>query len=154
MTNVMTVLIDGDACPVKDEAIGLCGKYNLPVVYVSSYAHETSKAFPGYVQKITVDQEAEAADMAIVKRAVKGDVVITQDHGLAGLLLAKGITVITPRGKVVTDLYINTLLSIRHDQGKLRRAGKKTKGPKKMTGEDRAYFYTQLEKILSNRQET
>ncbi|TMW73845.1 YaiI/YqxD family protein [Alteribacter natronophilus] len=153
MTNKKTVFIDGDACPVKDEAIGLCGKYSLPVVFISSYAHDTAKPFPAHVHKITVDQEAEAADMAILKRAGKGDVVITQDHGLGGLLLAKGITVISPRGKVITDLYINTLLTIRHDQGKQRRAGKKTKGPKKMTDEDRRFFCAQLEKILSNRQE-
>ncbi|WP_096434618.1 YaiI/YqxD family protein [Alteribacter populi] len=145
-----TVIIDGDACPVRDETIALCGRYHLPVLLVSSYAHETNKTFPSHVQKITVDQEKEAADMAIVERVQKGDVVVTQDHGLAGLLIAKGVKVLTPRGKVVTDLYINTLLSIRHDQGKLRRAGKKTKGPKKMTKEDRNHFLCQLEKILSS----
>ncbi|WP_026689213.1 YaiI/YqxD family protein [Alteribacter aurantiacus] len=151
--NFKTVFIDGDACPVRDEAISIAGRFQLPVVLVSSYAHETSKVFPPHVQKITVDQEAEAADMAIVKNVKKGDVVVTQDHGLAGLLIAKGVHVLTPRGKIVTDLYINTLLSIRHDQGKLRRAGKKTKGPKKMTDADRNHFEDQFEKILSNRQE-
>ncbi|MBM7097093.1 MULTISPECIES: YaiI/YqxD family protein [Alteribacter] len=151
--NSRTVFIDGDACPVRDEAVRISGRYDLPVVLVSSYAHETSKTFPSHVQKITVDQEAEAADMAIVKGVKKGDVVITQDHGLAGLLIAKGVHVLTPRGRIITDLYINTLLSIRHDQGKLRRAGKKTKGPKKMSNEDRRHFENQFEKILSNRQE-
>jgi uncharacterized protein YaiI (UPF0178 family) len=97
-----------------------------------------------------VDTGKEEADLYIVNHVQKNDIVISQDIGLAGLLIRKDVIVVTPRGKRYTDANIDTALQFRYLSAMERRSGKYTKGPKKFTEEDTVNFITALEKILSN----
>ncbi|MBU9712072.1 YaiI/YqxD family protein [Evansella tamaricis] len=143
------IFVDGDACPVVKEILEVAKKNDAQVMFVSSYAHMRKEEFPSLVTHIMVDQDREAADLKIVNLIKKGDLAITDDLGLSSLLLAKGVLILTSRGNWITDQKIDYLLDSRHLAAKKRRAGGKTKGPKKLTQQDRDYFLYELEKIMS-----
>ncbi|WP_370875148.1 DUF188 domain-containing protein [Metabacillus malikii] len=96
-----------------------------------------------------VDTGKEAADLYIVNHAKENDLVISQDIGLAGLLLKKGVVFITPRGKQYTELNIANALQFRYLSAKERRSGHFSKGPKKLSEDDILNFITTMKKILS-----
>ncbi|KKI88578.1 hypothetical protein WQ54_30765 [Bacillus sp. SA1-12] len=143
----MKIYVDADACPVKQQIMEVANKYNINVIFVASYNHTSDKTYGG--SWVFVDTGKEEADLYIVNHVQKNDLVITQDIGLAGLLLRKGVLVVTPRGKRYTEENIDTALQFRYLSAKERRSGKYTKGPKKFTDEDILNFITALEKILS-----
>lgn len=144
----MHIFVDADASPVQDEVIQLGEAYNLRVLIVKSYAHFSHESLPSHVEIIYVDAEKDAADFAIAKRVKKNDIVITQDYGLAALCLAKQCYVLHHKGFVFTNKNIDRLLAMRHHSAKARRAGKRTKGPKPFTEEDRNKFITLLRSII------
>ncbi|SJZ71676.1 YaiI/YqxD family protein [Selenihalanaerobacter shriftii] len=145
----MKILVDADACPVKDLIIEIAAKVNYQVTLVSSVSHWSNSIDNNELVKyIVVDNLPEAADMKIINLANCGDVVITQDYGLAAMLLGKEVKVLSPRGKLFTDENINYLLSKRHHSAKLRRSGNKTKGPSKYSKSDRKRFERVLKEII------
>ena len=144
------IFVDGDSCPVVPEILDAAKTFGIQVVFVSSYAHIRKEAFPPYVSRLLVDQDKEAADLKIANEIKREDIAITDDLGLSSLLLPKGIQVLNSRGRFVTDREIDYLLDSRHHAAKHRRAGKKTKGPKKLSMDDRTAFKEELEKVLSN----
>ncbi|MBU7593617.1 YaiI/YqxD family protein [Metabacillus halosaccharovorans] len=143
----MKIFVDADACPVKKEIMLVANKYETDVVFVASYNHTSDKTYGG--QWVFVDTGKEAADLYIVNHVSKGDMVISQDIGLAGLLIRKGVCFVTPKGKQYTEENIDTALQFRYLSAIERRSGKFTKGPKKYTDEDTLNFITTFEKILS-----
>ncbi len=143
----MQIIVDADACPVKQEIADLAIRYHICVLFVASYNHQTSNTY-GF-DWAYVDTGKESADIYIVNHSNRHDIVVTQDIGLAGLLLNKGVIVLTPRGKQYTEDNIETALEYRYLSAKERRGGKHTKGPKKFTQADRDSFIFTLEKILS-----
>lgn len=143
----MKVLIDGDACPVKAEAIAISRRHHILVVLVANIHHHLEQE-PG-VEVLQVDADAEAADLVIANQTQRGDVVVTQDFGLAALALGKGARAISPRGSFYTQRNIEGLLHQRHVARKLRRRGHHTKGPKPFTQEDREKFASALESLIS-----
>jgi len=145
---VLNIFIDADASPVQHEVITLGEKHNLPVVIVKSYAHFSHESVPNNVEVIYVDSEKDAADFAIAKRVKKGDIVITQDYGLASICLAKQCRVIHHKGFLFTNKNIDRLLAKRHQSAIARRAGQRTKGPKPFTKEDREKFMTLLQSVI------
>ncbi|MFN7251253.1 MAG: YaiI/YqxD family protein [Anaerobacillus sp.] len=145
-----TVYVDADACPVKDEIEELCRKYKKKVVFVASYAHSLQRQEDSII--VMVDSRMEEVDLYIVNHCKRGDIVVTQDHGLASLLLPKGIIVISPRGKQFLNETIEELLLARYLGKMQRKAGLKTKGPNKFTNEDIIKFIKQFENILSNKE--
>jgi len=144
----MKVLVDADACPVKDLIIKLGTKTTYQLIMVSSVAHWSKQTKNEEVDYITVDNRPEAADMKIINLANTSDIVVTQDYGLAALLLGKGVKVLSPRGKLFTEANINYLLSRRHQTAKLRRAGGRSKGPSKYSEADRERFENNFKKLL------
>lgn len=146
----MKIYVDADACPVQREIIHIAGKYNLPVMLVKSYSHFSLDDNPLFVETIYVDKGRDVADLEILKRAEKHDIVITQDYGLAALLLAKGCIVLHHKGFLFTERNIDRLLSTRHASAKLRRAGKRTKGPKPLTEEDKNKFCQLLVEVIES----
>lgn len=96
-----------------------------------------------------VDSGKEAADMFIMNHAVKGDITVTQDIGLASTLLLKGVQVMSPRGILFEEKGIQTALDLRFLNAKARKRGVYEKGAKPFQSEDRARFMTKLIKILS-----
>jgi uncharacterized protein len=140
------VFVDADACPIKIEIFSLACKYNIPSVFVSSYNHFSPSQ---KMQWVYVDTEKEAVDLYILNRAAKGDVVVTQDIGLASMLVSRGVHVISPRGKVYEDGEMDGVLYFRYLQAKQRRQGVYRKGMKRFSDQDRRAFLQNFEKILS-----
>lgn len=150
-SKIVTIFVDADACPVTIrnllQSIS-AKKRQISVYFVASHKHEFNDLHEN-VYHVTVDAHREAADLYIANHVKKGDIVITQDIGLASILLAKDAYVISHMGKLYSDETIDEKLFFRHVGSKLRRAGQKTKGPKKYTIRDFRQFETTLNKILS-----
>lgn len=144
----MRLVIDGDGSPVKDEVVELGRKYGLPVLIVTSVDHFTTKEYPDFLTFIYVDKGADGADYRIVKEIKENDMVITQDYGLASLLLGKKVRIFHHNGKEYLPETIDSLLTQRYIGGQMRKAGKRTKGPKPFTKADREHFTKSLTKVL------
>lgn len=146
MQKVIKLFIDADACPVKDEIIQITQSYPIDLVFVASYAHVGKKDDHRWVY---VDSSKEAADLYIVNHAKDGDIVVTQDMGLASLLTSKNVYVITPHGKTVLEEDMAIVLHQRYLSYKHLSEGKKIKGPKPFVDQDRARFSEALTTALN-----
>ncbi|MGB3160669.1 MAG: YaiI/YqxD family protein [Carnobacterium sp.] len=146
----MTIYIDADACPVKDVIISVGTAKEIPVTLVTSISHFSTVEQPKGVETIYVDNGAEAADYRIIRLIKKKDLLVTQDYGLASLALAKGAVVIHHSGYRYTMDNIDQLLQDRYLSAMIRKSGKRTKGPKPFTEEDREKFRQLLTEILSS----
>ena len=141
----MTVLIDADGCPVTKIAVQLCRNYHIPCTILCDTAHE----FHGTgVQTLIFDKCADSVDFALVSRVHNGDLVITQDYGLASMCLARGCRVLHQDGWEYTSDNIDALLLVRHESRKHRAAGGRFKGPKKRTRQQDFAFQAAFEAIL------
>lgn len=147
MQKEIELFVDADACPVKDEIIQVSKDFPISLTFVASYAHYGKNNDNRWVY---VDSTKEAADMYIVNHVKKGDIVITQDMGLASLLTSKDVYVITPHGKTIVEENMTQILHQRYLSYKQIHAGKKVKGPKPFTGEDRQRFAHTLSELLSS----
>mgnify|MGYP000850963442 CR=1 FL=1 len=141
----MKILIDADACPVVELAVRTAAKRGLPVILLCDTAHAMN--IQG-AQTITVDQGADSVDFALVNRVEPGDIVITQDYGLAAMVLAKGGRPLHHNGMVYTADNIDSLLLGRHIARKVRSAGGRLKGPARRTKEQDGQFCHALEALL------
>ena len=148
----MKILIDADAIPVKNEVIALAEQYDLEVVLVSSIAHYSTETHPDFVKVIYVEKGPDQADFKIVQLANKGDIIITQDYGLASLLLPKSCHVLHHKGSEYTTENIDQLLHNRHFSAMQRKSGQRTKGPKPFTKENRQQFKVYFDKFLQDLQ--
>lgn len=147
----MRFVIDGDGSPVKEEVIRLGKVFELSVLIITSVDHYTTKEFPSHVDFIYVDKGADRADYQIVKEIKEGDILITQDYGLASLVLPKKARIFHHSGKEYLAETIDQLLMQRYIGGQMRKAGKRTKGPKPFTANDRQQFYDIMVEILSEK---
>lgn len=130
----MEILVDADACPVKEIIYYEARRRGIHVIMVVSMAHDIA-SFDG-MTVIRVDSAFQAVDIAIANRAIAGDIVITSDYGLAALVLGKGAIAISASGRLYTDYNIDTLLEKRHSSAKQRKRGRRVKGPKARRKED------------------
>lgn len=146
----MKILIDADASPVKNEVIKLAEHFGLKVVIVSSISHFTFETYPDFVEVVYVETGADRADFKIVQLAQPGDIIITQDYGLASLLLPKKCRVVHHRGYEYTSENIDMLLHNRHFSALERQSGVRTKGPKSFTKDDRRKFTHFLRNLLES----
>jgi uncharacterized protein YaiI (UPF0178 family) len=143
------ILVDADACSVKEIIIRMAKRRNIPLVMVIDTSHELSG---GYGEVVTVDKGADSADYAIAGLASRGDIVVTQDYGLAAMVLAKGARAINQDGMVYTNDNIDELLTRRYVGQKIRRSGGRTKGPKKRTKNNDSHFERSFDRMLGERQ--
>ena len=143
----MNVWIDADACPVTNIAIGLCRNCKIPCFLLCDTAHEFHREG---AQALVFDKGADSVDYALVSRVTPGDLVITQDYGLASMCLARGCRILHQDGWEYTRDNIDALLLVRHESRKHRAAGARMKGPKKRTRHQDAAFEAALRQILSN----
>lgn len=133
----MKILIDADGCPVVDITIKVANTFNIEIVIMCDTSHTFNK--PG-IETIVLSKGADSVDFALVNKVIKGDIVVTQDYGLAAMVLAKGGYPINQNGRVYNDENIDHLLLTRHISKKIRSSGGRTKGPKKRTKEDNIRF--------------
>jgi uncharacterized protein YaiI (UPF0178 family) len=145
------VVVDGDACPVKAEIAAAVRQCKATALLVSSHNHVLVPE--DRVEVVTVDAHDQSADLYIANVLRPTDILVTGDYGLAALGLARGATVLTPRGKEIREPDIGGLLEQRHFSARLRRGGVRTKGPKAFTDEDRARFQQKLTNLLKGMQE-
>lgn len=141
----MKVLIDADACPVTDIAIRLCTKFHTQCILLCDTAHEFHR--DGAVTQV-FDQGTDSVDYALVNRVDAGDIVITQDYGLASMCLGKKARVLHQDGWEYTTNNIDALLFSRHEARKYRASGGRTKGPKKRTDGQNQSFAKALQTLL------
>ena len=142
---IMKLLIDADGCPVVNDAVGLARKYNIECLILCDTAHEFRKEGAA---TITVSKGADSVDFALVNLVQKGDVVVTQDYGLAAMCLARGAVPLNQDGMVYTNNNIDALLYQRHAAQKIRRGGGRLKGPPKRGAEQNRAFERALEEML------
>ena len=141
----MQILVDADACPVKQIIVRQAKQRGIPVTMLFDTSHEYSD---GYSKVIIVDKQADSVDFALMGLLGSNDIVVTQDYGLAAMALGKGAKVINQNGMQFTNDNIDKLLLERHIGQKVRRSGGRTKGPAKRTKEDDARFEAAFEHIL------
>ena len=133
----MKILIDADACPVVDMAVKLCKEYALPCLLLCDTAHAIHREG---ADTLVFDKGADSVDFALANRVEPGDIVITQDYGLASMCLAKRAQVIHQDGWLYTEYNIQALLWSRHETRKYRQGGGRVKGPSKRTAaQDQAF---------------
>jgi uncharacterized protein YaiI (UPF0178 family) len=142
----MKIVVDGDACPRSVLRIcrNLGRKYGVPVWSVASFDHDIESD-----HHVMVGNASQEADIKIMNVTDEGDVVITEDRGLAAIVLGKGAKCLSPTGREFRSEGIEFMLEEREIKSKVRRAGGKTKGPKRRAAEDDRRFETCLERALS-----
>ncbi len=142
----MNVLIDGDGCPVVDITVEICKKYAISCTVLCDTAHEIHREG---ARTLVFDKGADSVDLALANRAGKGDLVITQDYGLASLCLARGARVLHQDGWEYSAYNIQALLFERHAAQAFRASGGRTKGAKKRTALQNSAFKKALLEIVS-----
>jgi uncharacterized protein YaiI (UPF0178 family) len=143
----MRVLVDADACPVKEIIVRLAKERNIPVIMLIDTSHQHND---GYSEVITVDKQADSVDFALMGMLAADDVAVTQDYGLAAMILGKGARAVNQNGLVYTNGNIDKLLMERHIGQKVRRGGGRTKSPAKRTKEDNERFEAVFAEILDS----
>lgn len=141
----MRIWIDGDGCPVVKLAIEVSKAHQLPVTVVKNHAVQVND---DYADIITVDVTRDAADFYIVNHLQSGDVVVTQDYGLAALVLSKAAKCLNQNGKLIDQDNIDLILDQRHHSRVERQKNKKYTKFKKRQHEDDEAFRKALELLI------
>jgi uncharacterized protein len=142
----MKILVDADACPVRAIISKIATELGVPVVLVTDTSHELSDA---NAQVVIIGQGRDAVDFALINRTVRGDIVMTQDYGVAAMALARQAHALNQNGLCFTADNMDLLLQERHMAQKARRSGKRTGGFKKRSLEDDRAFEQALRKLCS-----
>ena len=142
------ILVDADACPVVRIVERIAMAHGVPVILICDTKHILSS---DYSEIRVIGAGADAVDFALVNLCAPGDIVVTQDYGVAAMALGKGARAIHQSGRIYTPDNIDQLLFERHLAKKVRAAKGKhhLKGPRKRTQEDDERFAQAFERLLS-----
>lgn len=143
----MKIYIDADGCPVVKNTIKIAKQFSIPCVIICDTSHRIE--LDG-AETIVVSQGADSVDFRLVNMIQKGDIVVTQDYGLAAMCLGKSAIAIHQDGKQYTNDNIGGLLEFRAIGKKIRRSGGRTKGLPKRTEQQNIDFEKALSEILNN----
>ena len=142
----MTVYVDADACPVTRIAERIAKEHGIPVVLLCDTNHQLTS---DYSTVRVISAGTDAVDIALINLCKRGDIVVTQDYGVAALALGKGVKAIHQNGRWYTDENIDSLLMERYLAKKARRSSKHhLKGPAKRTEEDDSRFAESFERMI------
>lgn len=141
----MIVFIDADGCPVVDITVRLSKQANIDCIIICDTSHVFDKTG---VKTITVSKGNDSADFALVNMVQKGDIVVTQDYGLAAMCLARCAVPVNQNGMIYTNDNIDSLLLQRHTAKQIRMSGGRLKGSAKRTPEQDKSFERMLKKLL------
>lgn len=143
----MKIFVDADACPVVRIVEKIAKKYGIEVTLLCDTNHILSS---DYSEVKVISAGADAVDFALVNLISKGDIAVTQDYGVASMVLGKGGFCIHQSGKLFSDDNIGGLLMDRHLAKKARMSKSKhhLKGPKKRTKEDDVRFERAFEDLI------
>lgn len=141
----MKIYVDADGSPIVNIATKVAKEFDLEIIVVKNFAHLIDD---DYAQVISVDISQDSADLYIVNHLSKGDIVITQDYGLAALSLAKGSYILNQNGMRFTKDNIDNMLNRRHIHAKIRRQGKNHSKVKKRNKDADKKFETSLKELI------
>ena len=143
----MQIFVDADACPVVAIVEKVAKMHAVPVTLLCDTNHVL---YSDYSEVIVVGAGADAVDYKLISICHKGDVVVSQDYGVAAMALGKGAYAIHQSGKWYTNENIDQMLMERHLNKKARRSSHKNhmKGPRKRTEEDDVRFAQSFEKLI------
>ncbi|MFZ5643967.1 MAG: YaiI/YqxD family protein [Bacillota bacterium] len=144
----MKIIVDADAAP--REVLEICREVSIKFLTelwtVASFNHNISS-----INHIVVGNESQEADIKIMNITSRGDIVVTQDYGLAAMVLAKGASALSPWGRIFRQETIDFLLQERDIKAKYRRSGGRTKGPEKRSEKDNIIFKKSLYSLLGQK---
>ncbi len=147
MSAKMRILIDADGCPVVNICLKVSREENAECHIFCDSSHEFNREG---AETHIVPKGADSADFCLVNFARQGDIVITQDYGLASMALSRGACVINQDGLEYTEVNIDALLLARHTAKKIRNAGGRLRGaPKREKSQDSKFEETLRLKIQS-----
>jgi uncharacterized protein YaiI (UPF0178 family) len=141
----LKILVDADACPVKEIIVKTAKRHGIPVTMLMDTSHVLDD---GYSTVITVDKGRDSADIRLVNLIHPGDLVVTQDYGVAAMSLGRGARALNQNGMVYCAENMDRLLFERALGQKIRRAGGRAGKNKKRTGEDNRSFERELENMI------
>ena len=142
----MKILVDADACPVKEIIVEEAKNYGISVIMISDTCHIIND---GYSACITVDKGRDSVDLALANKISAGDIAVTGDYALAALILAKNAYALSPNGLIYTNDNIDRLLFVRHVSREVRQKKKgRTKGPAARTNADNENFRSSLKALI------
>jgi uncharacterized protein YaiI (UPF0178 family) len=144
---MLTIYVDADACPVKDEVYRVARRYQMRVAVV---ANAPLRVPADALVELSVRDGFGAVDDWIAEQAGAGDVVVTADIPLAARCLAKEARVLSPKGRPFTDNDIGGALAMRDLMDDLRQGGAVTGGPAPMTPKDRSRFLSKLDEAINS----
>lgn len=141
----MKILVDADACPVKNIIVKIAKEFAIKVIMFIDTSHILQD---GYSEIITVDKGADSVDMALINRTDSGDIIVTQDYGVAAMGLSKKAHVINQNGLVFDNDNIDALLNQRHLVKQCVNSGRRIKTAKKRTKEDDLMFEAKFMELM------
>ena len=141
----MKIIVDADACPktVLKICLKMGHQYSIEVWTIASFNHNIESD-----HHTIVGSDAQEADLKLVNLAEKGDIAVTQDWGLAAMLLGKKVRSLSPAGREYRLDTIDFMLEEREVKARYRRSGGRTRGPKKRSHQDDNNFLDCLERII------
>ena len=146
ITNTLRILVDGDACPVKDEIYRVAYRTEIPVTIVAN-SHFRIPAHP-LIDRVVVSDGFDAADDWIAEQSTPRSIVVTADILLADRCLKAGATVLGPTGRPFTNASIGGAIATRAIMADLRAGGDQLGGPSAFSKTDRSRFLQSLDTML------
>lgn len=146
----MRILIDADGCPVVDIAVRAARQNLVECLIICDTSHVFEK---DGASTVTVSKGPDSVDFALVNMIKDGDIVITQDYGLAAMCLARKGTAVSQNGLIYDDSNIDALLLARYTAKKIRNSGGRLKGPSKRTAEQDRQFLSVLLRLIQKAQQ-
>ena len=144
----MHIYLDGDGCPVVDETLALAKEFHLPCTILCDTSHRIER---DGANTYVCSKGADSVDFTLVNMISAGDLVITQDYGLAAMCLARSAAVLHQDGFFYTPENIDSLLMMRHTSAKVRRAGGRFHATPKRTREQNQAFSQTLKDFLNQK---
>ncbi|SHJ99718.1 hypothetical protein SAMN02745248_01515 [Hathewaya proteolytica DSM 3090] len=141
----MIIHVDADACPSKSLIEEICVKYEVELVY---YCCFSNVFYSTQGKTILVDDGFQSVDMKIANSCKQGDIVITQDYGVASMVLGMGCLAINPNGIIYDEYNIDQMLETRYLSAKVRRGGGRVANAKKRDYKDETRLKQNLERLI------
>jgi uncharacterized protein len=145
-TKPITIYVDADACPVKNEIYRVAARHGIKVIVVSNSPIAVPR--DPLIERVVVAAGLDEADNWIAERTDRGDIVITADIPLASRCVKAGAAAIAPTGRAFTEESIGMTLATRNLMDSLRSAGEITRGPKAFSPRDRSSFLSALDQAV------
>ena len=147
----MRILVDADACPVKQQIVHLAKKYKIPVIMIIDTSHIIDD---GYSKVITVDKARDSVDIKLINILSDDDIVVTQDYGVAAMALGKGACALNQNGLIYNKDKMDRVFVERFLGQKVRRSGGRTTNIKKRGREEDENFSHTLENLNQKQQKS